>query len=67
LSAGTAAGRANPRAGSERLAEEAGLHPRYLSDIERGRRNVSLLNLVRLARGLGIELAVLSPMSRPEL
>ena len=44
----------------ERLAEETGLHPRYVSDIERARRNVSFLNLFRLARGLGIELAVLA-------
>ena len=43
----------------ERLAEEAGLHPRYVSDIERGRRNVGFLNLVRLSRGLGLDLVAL--------
>lgn len=37
----------------ERLAAEAGLDRGYISDIERGRRNLSLLALVRLARVLG--------------
>ncbi len=36
------------------LAHAAGLHPTYVSGIERGRRNVSLVNIVALARALGI-------------
>ena len=39
----------------ERLAEEANLHPTYVSGIERGIRNVSGLNIERLARALKIE------------
>jgi transcriptional regulator with XRE-family HTH domain len=43
----------------ERLAEESGLHPRYISDIERGRRNIGFVNLDRLARALSVDLATL--------
>jgi hypothetical protein len=38
----------------EGLAEKADLHWTYIGGIERGERNVSLLNIVRLARALGI-------------
>jgi transcriptional regulator with XRE-family HTH domain len=38
----------------EKLAELAGLHRTYVSGIERGNRNVSLVNIVRLARALGV-------------
>jgi transcriptional regulator with XRE-family HTH domain len=34
----------------EDLAEKAGIHRTYLSDVERGSRNVSLVNIERLAR-----------------
>jgi transcriptional regulator with XRE-family HTH domain len=40
----------------DQLAEGAGLHPTYISDIERGRRNVGLLNLDRLAHALHTDL-----------
>jgi len=43
----------------ERLAEGAGLHTTYVSDVERGRRNVGVINLDRLARALSIDLATL--------
>jgi len=39
----------------EKLAELADLHRTYISDVERGDRNVSLLNIVRLATALGID------------
>ena len=43
----------------ERLAELAGLHTTYVSDIERGLRNVGLINLGRLASALDIDLPTL--------
>ena len=45
----------------ERLAELAGLHRTYVSSIERGERNVSLVNIERLAAALGITMAELMP------
>lgn len=38
----------------EELADRAGLHRTYLGGVERGERNVGLLNIVRIARALGI-------------
>jgi len=38
----------------EQLAERANIHWTYLGGIERGERNVSLLNIVKIARALGI-------------
>lgn len=43
----------------ERLSEESGLHQTYLSSLERGQRNISLLNLVKVARALQIPAAEL--------
>ena len=36
----------------EQLAEHADLHRTYISGLERGERNVSALNILRLARAL---------------
>lgn len=38
----------------EELADKAGLDRTYVGGIERGRRNVSLLNIKKLADALGI-------------
>jgi transcriptional regulator with XRE-family HTH domain len=43
----------------EELGFAAGLDRSYVGGVERGERNLSLLNLVRLARGLGLSLAEL--------
>jgi transcriptional regulator with XRE-family HTH domain len=43
----------------EDLADKAGIHRTYLSDIERGSRNVSLINIERLAAALSLALSEL--------
>jgi transcriptional regulator with XRE-family HTH domain len=39
----------------EDLAELADLHRNYVSQIEGGRRNISLLNILKLAHGLKVK------------
>ncbi len=45
----------------EKLAELAGLHRTYVSSVERGKRNISLVNIQRIADALGVEMAALMP------
>ena len=47
------------------LAERAGLHFTYVSSVERGERNVSLENIVRLAHALEVDPADLVTGLRP--
>ncbi len=39
----------------EKLAEMCDLHRTYISGIERGERNVSLINIVEIARALRVK------------
>lgn len=39
----------------EKFAEISGLHRTYISDIERFQRNVSLLNVQKIADAIGID------------
>lgn len=43
----------------EALAERADLHTNYVSSVERGERNLSLFNIVRLAYALGLDVSEL--------
>jgi transcriptional regulator with XRE-family HTH domain len=45
----------------EKLAALAGLHRTYVSSVERGEKNISLLNIEKLARALGVTMAALMP------
>ena len=51
------AGRDGLDISQEALAEKAGLHRTYVGGVEQGRRNVSLLNIVKLSQALGVEAA----------
>ena len=51
------AGRDGLDISQEALAEKAGLHRTYVGGVEQGRRNVSLLNIVKLSQVLGVEAA----------
>lgn len=43
----------------DELAALVGLHRTYVGSVERGERNLSLLNVIRLAKGLGITASAL--------
>ena len=49
--------RSELRMSQEKLAERAGLHRTYISDIERGARNPTLGSIEKLARALDISMA----------
>jgi transcriptional regulator with XRE-family HTH domain len=41
----------------EKLAELAEIHRTYIGDVERGIRNISLANMVKIASALGVPLS----------
>lgn len=43
----------------EDLADKGGIHRTYLSDVERGTRNLSLLNIEKLAEALAMSMSEL--------
>lgn len=43
----------------ETLADLCGLHRTYISDVELGKRNVSLENIEKIAKALGVSLTTL--------
>lgn len=49
----------------ERLADECGIHYSYVSSLERGRRNVGLAIIVRIADTLGVDPGSLIEGIRP--
>jgi len=51
--------RAGRKLSQEALAQRAGLHFTYLSQVERGRRNVSLVNIDKIGAALGVSLSAL--------
>jgi transcriptional regulator with XRE-family HTH domain len=47
------------------LGERADLHFTYVSSVERGERNISLQNILRLAKALGVDPAELIKGLKP--
>lgn len=43
----------------EELGARAGVHRTYVGMIERGEKNITLLNIEKLARALGVRISVL--------
>lgn len=41
----------------EDFAEKCGLHRTYIGGVERGERNVSLLNIIKMAQALDVDVA----------
>ncbi|MFO0849888.1 MAG: helix-turn-helix transcriptional regulator [Gemmataceae bacterium] len=49
----------------EKLADLASLHRTYVSSVERGKNNISLINIERLAVALGVPMRDLMPADAP--
>lgn len=51
----------------EALAELAGIHRSYMGDVERGTRNIALVNMTQIAKALGVPLSRLIAEMEKEL
>jgi len=51
----------------EKLAEMANIHRTYIGDVERGLRNIALVNMRRVAKALGTPLSSLIAEMESEL
>lgn len=51
--------RQEQRLSQEKLARKAEVGRSHLASIERGEKNVAALNLIRIAKALGVEIVVL--------
>jgi Predicted transcriptional regulators len=56
--------RINKKLSQETLAEMTGLHRTYISDVERGKRSISLINIEKLSIALEIEVKQLFEFTR---
>lgn len=56
------AGRYRKRLSQEQLAEASGLHRTYIGVVERGEKNITVVNCNRIASALGIRLSDLIGM-----
>ncbi|MCK9166672.1 MAG: helix-turn-helix domain-containing protein [Eubacteriaceae bacterium] len=45
----------------EELAFRSGLHRTYVSSVERGERNISIVNIQKLSEALGVDISNLMP------
>lgn len=48
--------RKNLKLSQEELADKAGLHRTYIGMIERGEKNITLLNIEKLAKALDVDI-----------
>jgi transcriptional regulator with XRE-family HTH domain len=51
----------------DRLAELVGLHRTYIGAVERGERNVTILNVSKIASGLGLPVSRLLALAEEHL
>ena len=57
--------RQSKKLSQEELADIAKIHRTYIGDVERGTRNIALVNMTRIARALGVPLSrVISDMEQ---
>lgn len=51
----------------EKLAESAEIHRTYIGDVERGTRNISLINMTKIAAALNVPLTrLIAEMDNPK-